>query len=96
MNLPRLRELVKAWQDGSIREAELHELRDALPEVFEELDAALYLLGESDAKRFRLMKRNGELETIAGRYEALRLHEERTPLFVVPCSCGHSSVPVDE
>jgi hypothetical protein len=33
MNLPRLRELLKAWQDGSIREAELLELRDALPEV---------------------------------------------------------------
>ena len=35
MNLPRLRELLKAWQDGSIREAELLELRDALPEVIE-------------------------------------------------------------
>lgn len=35
MNLPRLRELVKAWQDGTIREAELCELRDALPEVLD-------------------------------------------------------------
>jgi hypothetical protein len=34
MNLPRLRELLKAWQDGSIQEADLRELRDALPEVF--------------------------------------------------------------
>jgi len=33
MNFPRLRELFAAWQDGSIREAELLELRDALPEV---------------------------------------------------------------
>lgn len=37
MNLPRLRALLAAWQDGSIREAELAELRDALPEVLEVL-----------------------------------------------------------
>jgi hypothetical protein len=35
MNLPELRTLLATWQDGSIREAELVELRDALPEVFE-------------------------------------------------------------
>lgn len=33
MNLPRLRTLLAAWLDGSIQEAELLELRDALPEV---------------------------------------------------------------
>lgn len=38
MNLPRLRELVKAWQDGSIRVDELTELRDALPEVFDQTE----------------------------------------------------------
>jgi hypothetical protein len=41
MNLPRLRELLKAWQDGSIREAELLELRDALPEVLAHHDDML-------------------------------------------------------
>lgn len=35
MNLPRLRELLAAWQDGTIREAELLELRDALPKVLD-------------------------------------------------------------
>jgi hypothetical protein len=44
MNLPRLRELLKAWQDGSIREAELLELRDALPEVLARVNAADDLL----------------------------------------------------
>lgn len=37
MNLPRLRELAKAWQDGTIREVELAEIRDVLPEVLEVL-----------------------------------------------------------
>jgi hypothetical protein len=40
MNLPRLRELLKAWQDGSIREAELLELRDALPPLLKRMDDA--------------------------------------------------------
>jgi hypothetical protein len=44
MNLPRLRELLKAWQDGSIREAELLELRDALPKVLARVNAADDLL----------------------------------------------------
>ena len=56
VNLPRLRELLKAWQDGSIREAELLELRDALPEVLdlaltgENFIEALKKLRECDAK----------------------------------------------
>lgn len=40
MNLPRLRELYAAWCDGSIRAAELAELRDMLPEVIEAAERA--------------------------------------------------------
>lgn len=39
MNLPRLRELVKAGKDGSIRSEELKELFEALPEVFANAEA---------------------------------------------------------
>ena len=39
MNLPRLRELVKAGQEGSIRPDELQELFAALPEVLDALES---------------------------------------------------------
>lgn len=38
MNIPRLRELHAAWKGGSIREAELAELRNALPEVLDAME----------------------------------------------------------
>jgi hypothetical protein len=41
MNLPRLRELAKAGQDGSIRPEELKELLEVLPEVIETLGKLL-------------------------------------------------------
>ena len=44
MNLPRLRALLAAWQDGSIRTDELTELRDMLPEVINTLEDAKELL----------------------------------------------------
>ena len=46
MTLPRLRELLAAWQDGTIREAELRELRDALPSVFRRCEDLLPLTEE--------------------------------------------------
>lgn len=45
MNLVRLRELLAAWQSGAIREAELNELRDALPEVLGRLEKLEEALG---------------------------------------------------
>lgn len=59
MNIPRLRELVKAWHDGSIREAELHELRDALPEVLGTLGVLLVVRDELTAIQT-------ELDTLPG------------------------------
>ena len=44
MNLPRLRELHAAWCNGSIRTAELTELRDMLPKVLDSLGNAKELL----------------------------------------------------
>jgi hypothetical protein len=52
MNLPRLRELLKAWQCGSIQEAELLELRDALPEVLAKFDRfALVVQAEDELQK---------------------------------------------
>ena len=55
MNLPRLRELHAAWRDGSIRAAELTELRDMLPDVMLALDLVVDPCPECDG--------GGEYET---------------------------------
>lgn len=44
MNLPRLRELVKAGENGTLRPEELKELFEALPEVIEAAERPMYVV----------------------------------------------------
>jgi hypothetical protein len=46
MNLPRLRELVKAGQEGKIRPEELQELFAALPEVLERAEHPIFIIAK--------------------------------------------------
>ena len=69
MNLSRLRELHAAWRDGSIRAAELAELRDMLPEVIEAAEVPSHNDAMKEAERVLesfVPDRSGEVWKHAG------------------------------
>jgi hypothetical protein len=66
MNLPRLRELLKTWQDGSIREAELLELRDALQRILADAEAWRNGMALLDELRERVIPCGHKIEDLIG------------------------------
>ena len=90
--IKRLRELCDAADQGVLRGDELGDLVGLAREQSFSLEDVVYLLRQSDTKRFAAYAQINRLEHFEKRWHALNYMQRRDPTAKHPCLCGHNQM----